>query len=276
MAMTTEETAPPFGIEDLRREAERFVADEPARLGTEGWWRAPLLVSAPVDERFKALPGIAADDHLLPADLLPSARSVIVFFVPFRKELVRENRGGALPCRNWGLAYVQTNDLIDRLSQRLEARLGGLGFRCALTPATHNFNETKLMARWSHKHLGHLSGLGRFGTHHMLITPAGCAGRLGSLVTEAELGAHPLIATREACLLRAGKACGLCIEACPVRALKANDFARRQCWERLKDNRRGIDSFSDLPETTHVCGKCAAMMPCSFGNPVARLEAARR
>jgi epoxyqueuosine reductase QueG len=276
MDKKAEDTMQPLGIEYLRREAERFVADEPARLGTEGWWRPPLLTTAPVDERFEALPRIAADDHLLPAGLLPTARSVIVFFIPFRKDLVRDNRPGSLPCRNWGLAYVQTNDLINRLSQHLGDRLAERGFTCGLTPATHNFNETKLVARWSHKHLGYLAGLGRFGTHCMLITTAGCAGRLGSLVTDAELGEHPLIATREACLLKAGKACGLCVEACPVNALKANAFDRRSCWERLKENRAGIDYFSDLPETTHVCGKCAAMMPCSFGNPVARLEAASR
>jgi epoxyqueuosine reductase QueG len=263
-------------VEELRRMAERFVADEPARLGTEGWWRPPLLATAPVDERFDRLTQIAADDHLHPRDLLPTARAVIVFFIPFRKNLVRENQKGDRPCPNWGLAYVQTNDLIDRLSQRLGDRLNESGFRCGLTPATHNFNETKLMARWSHKHLGHLVNLGRFGTHCMLITPAGCTGRLGSLVTEAELGSHPLIETREACLLKAGKACGLCMEACPVNALKTNGFERRHCWERLKDNRADLDYFSDLPETTHVCGKCAAMMPCSFGNPVARLEADTR
>lgn len=267
---------PSFGVEDLRRMAEAFVADEPVRLGTQGWWRPPLLATAPVDERFASLPRIAADDHLHPCDLLPAARAVIVFFIPFRKDLVRENRAGDRPCRDWGLAYVQTNDLIQRLGQYLGDRLGERGFRCGLTPATHNFDEARLMARWSHKHLGHLVNLGRFGTHHLLITPAGCTGRLGSLVTEAELGEHPLIETREACLLKAGKACGLCIEACPVEALKASGFERRRCWERLKDNRSGLDYFSDLPESTHVCGKCAAMLPCSFGNPVARLEAAAR
>jgi len=66
---------------------------------------------------------------------------------------------------------VQTNDLINRLSQSLGDLLNRQGFQCGLTPATHNFNEAKLMARWSHKHLGHLVNLGRFGTHHMLITP---------------------------------------------------------------------------------------------------------
>jgi epoxyqueuosine reductase len=261
-------------IEELRRFAEGYVADEPARSQVQNWWRPPLLAAAPVDARFEMLPRIAADDHLQPAELLPTARSVLVFFIPFRKELVRENHQGDRPCRNWGLAYVQTNDLINRLSQALAGLLTARGLRCGLTPATHNFNEDKLMARWSHKHLGHLVHLGRFGTHHMLITPAGCAGRLGSLVTEAELGEHPLIETREACLLKAGKACGLCVAACPVEALRANGFQRGRCWARLKDNRAVLDYLADLPESTHVCGKCAAVMPCSFGNPVARLEKA--
>jgi epoxyqueuosine reductase QueG len=266
----------PVSIEVLRRLAEEYVAAEPGRSGVHGWWRTPLLAAAPVDERFEMLARIAADDHLHPRDLLPSARSVIVFFIPFKKELARENRKGDRPCRNWGLAYVQTNDLISRLGQALGKLLEEHGFRCGLTPATHNFNEDKLMARWSHKHLGHLVNMGRFGTHHMLITPAGCAGRLGSLVTEAELGDHPLIQTREACLLKAGKGCSLCVAACPVEALKTNGFERRRCWDRLKDNRAGLEGFADLPESTHVCGKCAAMMPCSFGNPVARLESASR
>jgi epoxyqueuosine reductase QueG len=259
-------------IEELRRLAEEFVAAEPCRLGTGGWWRTPLVACAPVDERFGELPRIAAPDHLHPCDLLPSAASVVVFFIPFRKPLVRENRPGDRPVRDWGVAYVQTNDLIERLSRAMAERLAAYGFRCGLTPATHNFNEDALMARWSHKHLGHLTNLGRFGTHNMLITPAGCAGRLGSLVTDAALGDHPLVETREACLLKAGKACGLCIEVCPVKALKVKGFERRRCWERLKENRSKLPYFADLPESTHVCGKCAAVMPCSHANPVARLQ----
>jgi epoxyqueuosine reductase len=125
------------------------------------------------------------------------------------------------------------------------------------------------MARWSHKHLAHLVNLGRFGVNHLLITPVGCTGRLGSLVSEVELGDHSLINTKEACLLKAGKECGQCIKACPVDALSQTAFDRRRCWDRLNDNRRTLDYFSDLPESTHVCGKCAALVPCSFKNPVA-------
>jgi epoxyqueuosine reductase QueG len=256
-------------IADLRNLAEKCVAEEPSRLGTEGWWRKPLLVSAPADERFETLKKIAFEEHWQPKDLLATAQSVIVFFIPFKDALVKENKKGDRPCRNWGVAYVQTNDLIGRISQALGDLLGRHGFNSGLTPATHNFDEGKLMARWSHKHLGHLAGLGRFGTHRMLITPAGCAGRLGSLVTEAELEDSPLIETQEACLLKAGQKCGKCIEVCPVSALSDKDFDRKECWKRLKENRSTLEGFSDLPESTHVCGKCAALMPCSFTNPLA-------
>jgi epoxyqueuosine reductase QueG len=258
-------------IGELRQLATDFVAAEAACIGTEGFWQTPLLVSAPIDERFNILPQIAFNEHLHPCDLLPTAKSVIVFFVPFKRALIKENKKGDRPCRNWGLAYVQTNDLIGRLSRALKDLLVAKGFKAELTPATHNFDEEVLMARWSHKHLAFLANLGRFGTHHMLITPVGCAGRLGSLVTEADLGNHPIIETDQACLLKAGKKCGKCIEACPVDALSQYGFERRRCWNRLNENRKILNYFEDLPESTHVCGKCAALVPCSFLNPVAKL-----
>jgi epoxyqueuosine reductase QueG len=102
----------------------------------------------------------------------------------------------------------------------------------------------------------------------MLITPKGCCGRFGSLVTDAELGDHPLIFTKEACLMKAGKKCGKCVEKCPVSALETDAFDRRKCWDRLNENYETLDYFTDLPGTTDVCGKCAAMVPCSFGNPI--------
>jgi epoxyqueuosine reductase len=255
-------------IKSLRILAEEYVASEPARLGSDGWWQTPLLVSARIDHRFHSLPQIAFHRHMHPNDLLSTARSVLVFFIPFKRALSDENRAGDRPCRNWGVAYVQTNDLIDRLSEVFEKFLAQKGYKSGLTPATHNFDQKELMARWSHKHLAHISNLGRFGMHHMIITPAGCAGRLGSMVTEAQLGDNPLMDTDEACLQKVGQKCGKCIETCPVDALNKNGFERRRCSDRLNENNQILNYFSDLPGTIDVCGKCAALMPCSFTNPV--------
>ena len=258
-------------ITDLRIFVENYIFHATSHPSITDWWQKPLLASAPIDNRFDVLPQIASGDHLHPRDLLPTANSLVVFFIPFKRELVKENKDGDRPCRNWGVAYVHTNDLISRLSLAIKRNLSEKGFKSELTPATHNFDEDKLMARWSHKHLAYLSNLGRFGTHNMLITPVGCTGRLGSLVTEANLGDNAVIDMDEACLLKVGKKCGKCIDACPVDALEMENFKRRRCWDRLNENRDLLDDFSDLPQTTHVCGKCAALMPCSFLNPVAKL-----
>lgn len=256
-------------LSELTTFAQGYVAAEPERSGLENIWRPPLLVAAPVDDRFQRFGEMGIPDHASPRDLLPTARSVVVFFIPFVRDLVRINRKGERPCREWGVAYVRTNDLIGRLSQALADRLQELGFACGLTPATHNFDEIKLMSRWSHKHLAYLAGMGRFGVNCQMITPEGCAGRLGSFVTEARIEERPLIQTEEACLLKAGKKCGACMEACPVDALAPDSFDRRKCWERLVENRSRLEYFQDLPESTHVCAKCLALTPCSFKNPAA-------
>ena len=88
-------------VSDLREFIREFVDASPDANNTPRWWRAPLLVTAAIDERFDMLPKIAAKDHLLPADLLPAARSIIVYFLPFTQSLVKENSRGKFPVRNW-------------------------------------------------------------------------------------------------------------------------------------------------------------------------------
>jgi epoxyqueuosine reductase QueG len=97
--------------------------------------------------RFVVTLDFPCSDPFHPTDLLPTAKSMILFFIPFAKALVKENQQGDRPCRSWGVAYVETNDLISRLSQALADSLAEAGFKSALTPATHNFDEVRLMAR---------------------------------------------------------------------------------------------------------------------------------
>lgn len=64
---------------DLRILIEDYVTAYPEKIGVRNIWRKPLLATAKADDRFDILPRIAAEDHGLPRDLLPSAKSVVVF-----------------------------------------------------------------------------------------------------------------------------------------------------------------------------------------------------
>lgn len=253
-------------VEELRYLIADFVAEYPEKNNEFPWWREPLLVTAKIDERFNNLPHIAARDHLLPTGLLETAQSVIVYFLPFKRELVRENSKGKFPVRNWALAYNDTNKLIERINRQLAEFMAQTGNNSATTPPTANFDKVTLLSRWSHKHLGYLSGLGRFGINAQLITPSGCAGRLGSLVTEADLGDHPVTGGTELCLYKQGLDCLKCVASCPVNAVSAEGIDRTKCYKRIKAVQK-MKHLSDLPEYTETCGKCQAFLPCSFGPP---------
>ena len=105
---------------DIKALIEKYVANYAQATGENDIWRAPLSVTAKADKRFDILPEIAANDHALPGDLLKTGKSVIVFFVPFIKELVKENHKGDIPCRNWGLAYESTNSVINNLCGQIK------------------------------------------------------------------------------------------------------------------------------------------------------------
>ncbi len=260
-----------ISIGDLRQELAGFVDGYAEKYNEAHWWRPPLMAAARADERFEMLPKIAADNHWLPGDLMPEARTVLVFFIPFKKSLVEENHSGKLPCPNWGIAYEVTNELIERACGHLKDRLAEHGYDSVLTPATENFDKVKLVARWSHKHLGYISGLGRFGVNAQFITPSGCAGRMGSLVTAADLGDHPYVSKAEMCLHKAGRECLECVARCPVKAVSPEGVDRKRCNARLKwnwDNRIKLG----LGERSHGCAKCQVNLPCSMTDPTEGLE----
>jgi epoxyqueuosine reductase len=255
-------------FDDLSRWLIDYVDGYPKKYDQIPIWRTPLMACTPADDRFQRLREITVFDHALPQDLLSGARTVVVWFIPFKPHLQLDNTGGQRPALSWGRAYPSTNEMIDRAGHAMKAMIEDAGGKAALTPATHNFDKKRLVSLWSHKHLGHLIGLGRYGTNCQLITPAGCSGRMGSLVTDLDLGDHPLVTAAELCLVKAGKTCGKCVEACPIDALSENGLDRAACYGRLQENYRLLMAPDGLPETTHVCAKCQVGMPCSLTSPL--------
>jgi epoxyqueuosine reductase QueG len=252
--------------DDLRSTIRAFVDQAAAELAPATFWREPLVgfVRA-ADHRLAQLPVVAHEAHGLPQDLLPTAGSVVVVFVPYVRRIARDNYRGTLSPRSWAEAYFVTNRMFDQLGQHLRRRLADQGHQLVAIPATHNFDPVRLVADWSHRHLAVLAGLGKLGRHNLLITAAGCAGRLCSYVTDVPLNTDPG-PEHEPCLQEAGHDCLRCVKRCVGSALHADRFDRRACYAQLQ---RNVGRFPEF-ETTDVCGKCLVGVPCSHVDPVGR------
>ena len=249
-----------------------FVHDRMHRETVRTRWRKPLVGFADAaDALFERLKTAVRPSHAVPSDLLSGARTVIVYFLPFERDIVRSNRQSAHASAPWAVAYVETNQLIRDVNRHLCALLAAKGFACADLPPTHNFDTEQLMSDWSHKHAAYIAGLGTFGTHHLLITDSGCCGRFGSLITDAAI--RPTERTDgTGCLAKYNGTCGVCIKRCAAGALTEAGFDRHRCYALLLENAE-LHRQTGLAD---VCGKCSAVVPCSFHNPVRRLQAGER
>ena len=234
-------------------------------------WKTPLVGFADAgDPLFGELRTAVRPSHGLPGDLLPGARTVIAYFLPFDPAIPRSNHRDDYASETWAVAYIETNRLIAGINERICSLLEHEGFRGTRLPATHNFDEEQLMSDWSHKHVAYIAGIGSFGRHHMLITNKGCCGRLGSVVTDAVIAPTPRT-DRERCLFKYDGSCRKCEKRCPVEALGEDPFRRHVCYDRLLENARLYERHG----LADVCGKCAAIVPCSFADPV-KLAARRK
>lgn len=250
----------------IEREVADVVRETEARDGTATRWQDPLVAYASADDPlFPQLKQAVRETHATPDELLPGARSVIAFFLPFEHEVPRGNRHGRYASASWGIAYNETNALVGMVSERLARGLRDRGFDAAVQPATANFDTTTLMSDWSHKHVAYVAGLGQFGLHRMLITAAGCAGRLGTLVTTAALEPTPR-SSLPACLWTFDQSCTACVDNCPVGALGLDGgFDRRACHAFCEENHDPAVGLG----IAGACGKCVSVVPCTYIDPVA-------
>lgn len=242
---------------------QEYVKSYPRKKGTHTLWEKPLAAFARADDsRFLDLKRQVAPSHLLPLDLLPTARSVICYFLPFGRDAVKSNRAGEFCSDSWAFAYLETNQLIADLNAHLNNELGLMGHESAVTPATHNFNPETLLSNWSHRHIAVIAGLGTLGLNRMLITEKGCCGRLGSLVTSLVLAPSEPRAS-SACLYYYNQSCKKCLQNCPGHALEEDSFERFRCYEQLLKNAR----LHEEKGWVDACGKCLTRLPCSFTDP---------
>lgn len=235
--------------------------------GTETKWRTPVVGFADAnDELYKELKTIISPTHALPSDIIPGAKCVIAFFIPFEKQIVLSNIADEESSREWDYAYIETNQMIGDLTNYLYEKITEKGYQASNLPPTYNYDSELLISDWSHRSSAYIAGIGTFGINNMLITEKGCCGRIGSVVTDWELPADER-PEEEYCLYKAKGICGKCIEKCPNNAFTIVEG--KIIYDRYKCNEQIYDKI--VPQWPiglgDTCGKCMCGIPCSFINP---------
>jgi len=244
---------------------KQYVADYSKLKNVQTKWEEPLTAYADAnDKMFYKLKDVVSSYHALPKDSLKEAQTVVAYFIPFHESIVKSNIDGRECSKEWARAYLETNQLILDVNTYIKDVLEESGYKAVITPATHNFDEEKLISSWSHRHVAYIAGLGTFGLNNMLITEKGCCGRIGSFITDGKI--EPTKRTdKENCLFKHKSICKKCVKKCVNDALKTDEFDRFKCFEMCLYNDK---LHSDVEGFTEVCGKCMVNIPCSFVNPV--------
>jgi epoxyqueuosine reductase QueG len=179
-----------------------------------------LVGIAPV-ERFEGAP---KGHH--PVDLLPGARSVVVFALRAPRgllacecnrpepALIPEDERWAVKQQVYsaggaGFFYPTANTWLQMMGLRVAYLLEDRGYTALPLPAS-GYRALDRYAYFSHRHAAVLAGLGEFGLNNLLLTPQyGPRQRLNSVITTARLDPDALC-PGPICL---GEQCGLCLQA---------------------------------------------------------------
>lgn len=235
----------------------------------------PLIGFAAADDPlFEELkqPEAIGQEWLSPREWLKEAKTVIVFFFPYSKE-VRSRAAASKELINeaWKYGYPAGSTLSKQMTAELQMRLMKKGLSVCNPLADPRMSTRKVPAvtggeedvhyipAWSTRHGAYVAGLGTFGVHRHLITEKGCCGSLTTLIID-----EAIVPTRrnymglyDRCIR-----CGRCAERCPAKAITI---------ENLRNLKKCSEFGGWLRENLGPggCGKCMFGVPCEHKDPTA-------
>ena len=247
----------------LELEIQAVIEKAFADLNRPDLIRTPLVAfSSAQDPKYAKLKEIVGPWHQLPTDFLPSARSVITYFIPFTKEVAlapkREPDGSPI----WSEAYILINKHFHVVNQAVQDYLESQGYEAAQIKPPKAYDPETFHAPWSHRSTAVISGLATFGANNLAITDKGSGGRFCSLITSAPL--EPTATTpKKVCPYFVNGGCGLCLKACPAGALDGGITNKAACQAELNKNPERLQK-KNAPYIADICGKCLAACPLVY------------
>lgn len=212
-------------------------------------------------------PAIIGEQFMTPLEWLPSAKTVIAFFLPYTDAVKEGNlRDMSWPTEEWLHARVEGQAFIFKLCEHLNSALIKSGFNSIIPSLDKRFwsrtdsvvveKNPTFGSNWSERHAAYVCGLGTFGLSKGLITKKGTAGRFGTILAELNL---PADKREYEDIYQYCSMCGACAKHCPAQAIsieKGKDHLL--CAEFLYKTRQ-------KHQPRFGCGKCQVGVPCEKG-----------
>ena len=200
-----------------------------------------------------------------PTEWLPSANTVISFFLPYTDEIKKANAiNFNWPAEEWLHGRYEGQLLLQDLTLHLVKALSEAGFESLAPSADKRFmvggaeEGMKFASNWSERHVAYACGLGTFGLSKGLITEKGMCGRFGSILTELDLpkDSRKYEGIYEYCTM-----CGVCVAHCPAGAISLKDGKEHSLCSEF------LDKVREKHSPRYGCGKCQVRVPCEGGIP---------
>ncbi|GAB4340738.1 MAG: epoxyqueuosine reductase [Candidatus Abyssubacteria bacterium] len=207
--------------------------------------------------------GIIGAHHLMPSDWVENAKTVVVFFLPFSKEVVESNYPEGMSSKEWYLSRYYGEDFNNAVRDHVASSLEKAGHRAVAPSRDGRFEMLNTSSNWSERHSAYIAGLGTFCLSYSFITEKGCAGRFGTVVTDLELEpTERTLGLRDNCLFDEEGTCGLCIPRCPAGAITPEKKDHWKCQEYLvtKVMAEYVPKYNIV---VGGCGKCQTKVPCA-------------
>ena len=260
--------------EEIRSKIVAFVAKEEGNSLSDGQpcFDEPLVGFAdaedPIFHQYKTIIG---DFHRTPQEILPAAKTVIVWVLPIAAAARLSNRRGKeFPSLEWAWTRLKGEDFNVLLRQHVLGFLQEQGYLAAAPQLQESWQLVKdspvgLASTWSERHAAYAAGLGTFSLSDSLITPRGSAHRVGSVVTNLALEPtpRPYRHHQENCLHFRGVECNACARRCPVGAITAAGHDKQKCREHVF----GAKTMALYGLGSSSCGYCQTGVPCEARVP---------
>lgn len=261
----------------------------PGQPGRRLFSRPIVGVAWGTDPLFRIFREIIGPFHWVPTEVLQAAFPgerfrqeqvwVICYVLPIGEGTRMANRRQKkFPHREWMLTKIHGEAFNEWLRNRLVEWISQKGYR-AVAPVLHpGFLQFPLVggeitSNWSERHACFAAGMGTFGLSRGLITQAGMAVRLGTVVTDLPLAPTPRAysSPHEHCLFLSLGECGRCMERCPAGAITPQGQDKRRCQEHqvasLRRRGRSLGLGRQITGLHLSCGLCQTGVPCEDGMP---------